>query len=95
MLIFFLETNGVIEYYSKKNLISAPKSLTHPLNSRNTFYLSKIQFFQNEIAEYVLYAASSWTENSQYLAAHTSRNNYQENDFFKKIGGLNNRNFLF
>ena len=54
--------------------------------------------------EYILYAASSWTDNSQYLAAHSSQNNYQEETLNKKIGfsksfvkfvETNNKLFLF
>jgi hypothetical protein len=52
-----------------------------PLNNQNAYYLS-----QYEKDEFVLYAASSWTDTSQYLGGHLSDNNYQDDSLNKKIG---------
>ncbi|RMZ96318.1 semaphorin-1A-like isoform X1, partial [Brachionus plicatilis] len=72
--------NGIIEYFSDKAEILAPKGLDYKIN--NVFYLSTTK----ETREYVLYTASSWSENSQFLSAYTSRNDYQQTSLFKKIG---------
>ncbi|CAF0882629.1 unnamed protein product [Brachionus calyciflorus] len=99
------QTNGLIENFSNKSILSAPKSVTNPLTGKNTYYMSEIETISDNkksSIEYVMYTASSWTENSQYLAAHSSRNNYQEYNLFKKIGAsksfvrfLENDNKLF
>ena len=65
-----------------------------PLYSRNAYHLVSVQSTQAaahassiaEATDYVLYVASSWTDTSQYLAAHSSHYNYQEANVNKKIG---------
>jgi hypothetical protein len=56
-------------------------SITRPLNNQNAYHLST---FKNET---IIYSASSWTDNSQYLSAHSSKYMYQEDNLSKKIGG--------
>ena len=94
---------GLINFYDTTTHIKASKSLTLPFSSQNAYYLAPSQKL-NGSDEYVLYAASSWTDSSQYLAAHYSEHYYQENDLSKKIGASksfvrfvedNNRLFLF
>ena len=91
---------GLINFYDTSTHIKGSKSLTLPFSSQNAYYLSPI----NKSDEYVLYAASSWTDSSQYLAMHFSDHYYQESDLSKKIGVSksfvrfveeNNRLFLF
>lgn len=75
-------TTGLIDSYDDVSRLSkAPKSVTLPLNNENAYYLSKTRDDQH-----ILYAASSWTDTSQYLAAHLSENNYQDDTSNKKIG---------
>lgn len=59
-----------------------PKIFENTVNP--AFYLSKSE----RSNEHVLYLASSWSENSQYFTAYTSKNGYQKKSFFKKIGGI-------
>lgn len=61
---------------------NAPKFITLPPNSENTLYLTSNSSNSNRI----LYTASSWTDNTQYLAAYSSANNYQIAKPFKMIG---------
>ena len=91
---------GTINSYDLNQFTKAPKSITLPLNNQNAYYLSA----DSQKSDYVLYAASSWTDNGQYLAAHSSQNSYQEDNLSKKIGvsksfvrfvEANNRLFLF
>ena len=99
------KNTGLINFYDTTTHIKASKSLTLPFSSQNAYYLAPSQKkSSNASDEFVLYAASSWTDSSQYLAAHYSEHYYQENDLSKKIGVSksfvrfvedNNRLFLF
>jgi hypothetical protein len=69
--------------------VRAPKFITLPNNNKNAYFLSNASsssFDQSKGEQYVLYAASSLTDNSQYLAAHTSNLLYQDDFVSKKIG---------
>lgn len=69
-------------------LSKAPKAISLPLHNQNAYHLSTVNTSNSTEQDYVLYSASSWTDNSQYLAAHTSQTNYQDDSLNKKIGGL-------
>ena len=76
---------GLINFYDTTTQIKASKSLTLPFSSQNAYHLSSSNK-ANSSSEYVLYAASSWTDSSQYLAAHYSDQYYQDSELSKKIG---------
>lgn len=76
---------GVINSYETNVLVKSPKSIS--MSSQNAYYLSESVNSLTKKNDYVLYAASSWSINSQYLAAHSSKNMYQEEFSNKKIGG--------
>lgn len=77
---------GTISSYDVGTLVKAPKSITSPLNSnRNAFFLSHTTLGSS--SSDILYAASSWTEHSQYLSVHLSHNSYMDDTLLsKKIG---------
>jgi hypothetical protein len=77
---------GTINSYETDRLVKAPKSITMPLTNRNSFHLSHSVGPEEQQSVDILYAASSWTDNSQFLSAHVSRNNYQDENLNKKIG---------
>lgn len=74
--------NGYFKSFDTNTIKNAPKFVSLPPNSENTYYLTSEGSNSNRI----LYTASSWTDNTQYLAAYSSFNNYQTAKPFKMIG---------
>jgi hypothetical protein len=79
-------TGTVNAYDLSSRLIKAPKAITMPSSSRNALHLSHNVGVEESQNVDIIYAAASWTDNSQFLSAHVSRNSYQDEAMSKKIG---------
>lgn len=77
-----MQKTGYFKSLDLNTIKNAPRFISLPSNSENTYYLTTNGNDSNQI----LYTASSWTDNSQYLASYSSLNNYQNAQPFKMIG---------
>ena len=86
MTFKLFKISGQIVNFDDNTITNAPKFVSLPVNSENAFYLTNKPQSEGQL----LYTASSWTDNSQYLAAYSSDLGYKNVKPFKLIGSNKN-----